>query len=563
MSSIATGFEFIFAFVLMLGVLITVHEFGHFIVAKMCGVRVLKFSVGFGAPIGLGRFRLAWERSGTEYVIGWIPLGGFCKMLGEIPGEDDVVGDYPGESLPAQPAWKKLLIYFAGPAMNLLLPVVLILGSLWMGIDRAAAVIGTVEPSSPAAAAELAPGDRIVALDGEPVRWWDDVDRHVRANPGEQVRLGVERDGQTLERTLRIEAEEGIDRVFRDDKKVGWLGLQHSRQKSVLGFASANTPAAAAGLRPGDRVAEVAGEPVEDWQGFERVYRNAEGTESVPVLVARATGQREDGELEEVDVELTLPSLGSLDALGVIPAVVLVQAVSPDMPAAQSGLEAGDLILAVNGRPIGSFLTFRETVLGSGGRALDIQFARQGETRTVSLQPKKRPSQIEGLDQEEYLIGIQGMNAILRGSVAVDQVRNPIDSLPRAFGMTWDATRLYLRGLEKLIVGDISRKALGGPIEIAKQSHSAFQQGWDTFFNLLMFISINLGVLNLLPIPILDGGQIVLILVESVKRGPLSLRTREFVQQVGLMMLVALMGFAFWNDVSRYWSTFFDWVRGL
>ncbi len=570
LSQLTTGFEFVFAFVLMLGVLITVHEFGHFIVAKMCGVRVLKFSIGFGSPIGIGRFRLAWHRSGTDYVIAWIPLGGFVKLLGENMGDEDEAEaeNDRAHSLDVQPTWKKLAIYFAGPAMNLMLPVVLLLGTLWVGIDRAASVIGTVEPASPAAAAGLEPGDRILALNGEPVEWWEAIDRHVRENPGRDVRFTIERDGQVLERELRIETEEGIDRVFRNDKQIGWLGLQHPRQKAVLGFARDGTRAAAAGLHPGDRVVRVGDLDVEDWPSFERAYRAAAraGASQVPFRVARGGPETEsETELTESETELTVevPVLADLDDLGVIPAVVLVQAVSPDMPAARAGLAAGDLLLSVDGREIGSFMTFRETVLGSGGRPLEIRFVRGGEVGSVMLEPEKQPSQIEGLEQDEYLIGIQGANAILQGSVSLDRVRNPIIALPRAVGMTWDATRLYLRGLEKLITGDISRKALGGPIEIAKQSHSALQKGWDTFLNLLMFISINLGILNLLPIPVLDGGQIVLILVESVKRGPLSLRTREFVQSIGVVLLMALMGFAFWNDVSRYWSTFFEWVRGL
>ena len=566
MSQLATGFQFLFAFVLMLGVLVTVHEFGHFIAAKLCGVRVLKFSIGFGSPIGIGRFRLAWERSGTEYVIAWIPLGGYVKMLGEIPGEEEspeVLADR-AHSLGAQPAWKKLSIFFAGPAMNLLLPVLLLLGTLWVGLDRPASVIGTVEPASPAAAAGLLPGDRIVALDGEPVIWWEDVEGHVRANPGATVGLDLERDGEAFERTLEIATQAGVDRVFRDDKSIGWLGLQHPRQKAVLGLRATDTPASLAGLRVGDRVVAVGEQEVEDWPAFASAYRKAtvaagDPDARVSLRVARVTGIGEDAEEREHTVET--PLLGTPEALGVIPAVVLVQAVSPDMPAARAGLQAGDLLLAVDGRPIGSFLTFRETVLGSGGRTLEIEFGRAGETRTVPLEPKKVPSQVEGLD--EYLIGIQGANAILRGATALDRVRNPVAAVPRAMAMTWDATALYLRGLEKLVAGDISRKAIGGPIEIAKQSHSAFQQGWDQFLSLLMFISINLGILNLLPIPVLDGGQILMTLVETVKRGPLSTQTREFVQQVGVLLIVALMGFAFWNDVSRYWSTFFEWMKGL
>jgi regulator of sigma E protease len=165
--------------------------------------------------------------------------------------------------------------------------------------------------------------------------------------------------------------------------------------------------------------------------------------------------------------------------------------------------------------------------------------------------------------EEVYLIGIRGADATLLGAVATDQVRNPFVAFPRAAVMTVDLTRLFLSGLQKIISGEISRRNIGGPIEIAKQSHRALQAGWDRFVNLLILISINLGILNLLPIPILDGGQALMFTVEGVKRSPLSLRTREIVQQLGLLVLVALMGFAFWNDLSRHWSSFVEWVKGL
>ncbi|MCP5057333.1 MAG: RIP metalloprotease RseP [bacterium] len=564
MSQIATGAEGIFAFILMLGVLVTVHEWGHYIVAKLCGVRVLKFSIGFGSPIGIGRFRMAWTRSGTDYVVAWIPLGGYVKMLGENPGEEDgpEALEDPARSLPAQPMWKKLAIYLAGPAMNLVLPVLLLTGTLWVGIDRQAPVIGTIEPASPAARAGLAAGDRILELNGEPVTWWQDLNEFVREHPGERVELGIQREGTAdFTRSVPIETRPGIDRVFRDDKQVGWLGIQHERQKALIGFSGPEAIAAVSGLRAGDRVVRVGEREVEDWAGFAVAYREAGEVGEIGLRVMRPQGIYL--EAEESPVDVSVPALGSVDALGVAPAVVLVAAVSEEMPAAQAGIEAGDLIVAVDGRPIGSFLTFQETVLGSGGRSLDIQIARAGETRRVSIQPKKVPSQIEGNDQEEYLIGIQGANAALQGAVRQERLRNPFVAIPRATVMTYEVTTLFLRGLRKLITGDISRKAIGGPIEIAKQSHSAFQAGWDRFLQLLMLISINLGILNLLPIPILDGGQALIALVEGVKRGPLSVRTRELVQQVGLILLVALMSFALWNDVSRNWSNFFDWMRGL
>jgi regulator of sigma E protease len=186
-----TAITYVFAFVLMLSVLIFVHELGHFLVARWCGVRVLKFCMGFGPPIGIGRWRLAWKRSGTEYAIAWFPLGGFVKMLGENPDEidDPEVHAHPSEALGSKPLWQKLAIVFAGPAANLALPVGIFAVTLAIGMPRPAPVIGSVEAGSPAAGAGLEPGDRILAVNGASVRWWGDVEELVRAKPGETVTM--------------------------------------------------------------------------------------------------------------------------------------------------------------------------------------------------------------------------------------------------------------------------------------------------------------------------------------------------------------------------------------
>jgi regulator of sigma E protease len=549
--------SFAFAFVAMLGVLIFVHELGHFLVAKACGVRVLKFSLGFGSPIGIGRWRLRWERDGTEYVVAWFPLGGFVKMLGENPDEEDSPETLanPEEAMNHKPIWQRLAIVFAGPAMNLLLPVLVFTLQLGVGIPRGAPVVGTVEPASPGAEAGLVPGDRIVAIDGEPVGWWADVEERFTESGGETLTLEVEHEGETRTVALPVESRPRID-DFGAVADLGWTGLLHPRQRALVGVRDASSPAGRAGLLSGDEVVRVGDVEVEDWRAFAEAYAAASG----PVTLTVQRPGEEAGVAETREV--TVPAEGRLDALGVIPAAVLVAQVSPDSAAADAGLEAGDLIVAVDGEPLGSFGALVDVVRSSDGRELAIDYARDGETRTVAVAPRRQEAKNAlGVPETRWLIGIQSEVAVLPGASTPDVERNPLVAVPRAVGMTADATRNVMLGFKKLITGEVERNNISGPIGIAVIAHKALQAGWEIYLGMLVMISINLGILNLLPIPVLDGGQAVLFMVEGIKRGPLSLRTKEIFQTAGVMALLMLMGFAFWNDISRFWGTFVEFLR--
>ncbi|MDJ0866813.1 MAG: RIP metalloprotease RseP [Myxococcota bacterium] len=554
-----SALSFVFAFVLMLGVLIFVHEFGHFIVAKMCGVKVLKFSLGFGPPIGIGRYRLQFRRGETEYVAAWFPLGGFVKMLGENPDEEDTPETLAeaDRAFNHKPVWQRLAILFAGPGMNLLLPVVIFAVALAVGMPSPEPVIGTVERGSPAAAAGLAPDDRLLTVDGEPVAWWDDVEGAVRAAPGRTLALDVERGGERLAVELPVDARSGLD-PFGNPTEIGWAGLGHARLSAVVGIPDATSPAAGTALRSGDRITAVDGEPVEDWVGFAARYAAGEG--EVELAVERRLGT--DPEAAPETDTVRVPAVGSVDALGVVPATALIAEVSPDSPADRGGLEAGDLIVAVEGEPVGSFASFAELVRSSEGRALAITYARTGERFDVEIAPELREADMGlGIPEERYLIGITARAAAVIGAVGVDQELNPLRSIPRAVAMTADITRTFLGGLKRLVTGEVSRKQVAGPIGIAEIAHNALQRGWFAYLSTLILISINLGILNLLPIPVLDGGQALLVSIEGIKRSPVSLRTREVAQQIGVTVLVMLMGLAFWNDLSRHWLRFIDWVK--
>ncbi|MEE2662842.1 MAG: RIP metalloprotease RseP [Myxococcota bacterium] len=553
--------DYLVAFIPMLGILIFVHELGHFLVAKACGVRILKFSLGFGPAIGFGNFRLRWERGGTEYVIAWIPLGGFVKMLGEnleVQGEEPdaaAIGARPDEFLDAKATWQKLSISFAGPAMNLAFPVAVLVVGLMIGMPRAATRIGTVDIGSPAALAGLEPGDRILAIDGESMRFWDDVEEQIRSTAAGELTITAERNGEPFDAAVSVIARSGLNVLGKTEQR-GWIGVQNQRLQPLVGVPDADSPAALAGLRSGDLVVGVGDEEIGDWNEFVRAVGAGAGA---PLAI-----DIERGADPVQRLELELPAAEGLDGLGIVPATVLITEVSVPSAAHDAGLVPGDLLLEVDGRSIGSFGSFAETVRSSEGRELRLRFARDGELHMVGVAPRlvTRKGELAGIEEELYQIGVRPHVGSLEGEYETEKYSNPIAALPRAVQLTLDITGTFLRGLGMLLTGEVDTNSLTGPIGIAQIARDSLDRGWWAYFGMMMLISINLGILNLLPIPVLDGGQALIYIVEGVKRSPISLRSRELVQSFGLAVLVMLMGLALWNDLARNWSVFVDWLTG-
>jgi len=321
---------------------------------------------------------------------------------------------------------------------------------------------------------------------------------------------------------------------------------------------------ATVGLRSGDRIVSIDGREIVTWGELVEANEAARG-ETATWSILRAP---EKPGAEPIEAEVNVPTGLELEALGLVPATILVSAVPPDLPAAAAGLEPGDLILAVDGKPVGSFHSFQNTVRTSGGRTLSITYARTGELATAVIAPKEGkvqgPLGIDGMEETVYLIGIHHRYVPTRpGEAGVDIERNPIIAVPRAFGMTVDMSARFLEGLGKLFTGKVGTDKLSGPIGIAEIARKSLDIGFQAYMYTLILISINLGILNLLPIPILDGGQVLIYSIEGIKRAPISLRSREIVTQIGFMMLVFLMALAFWNDLSRKWESFIEWLSAL
>jgi regulator of sigma E protease len=380
-------------------------------------------------------------------------------------------------------------------------------------------------------------GDVVLAIDGRP---FTGGDLAVAAEGPERLVVHVLRGGKEF--VLEQPADAAARRALAEHVAL-------DADASLMLAPTEGGPAAAAGVRTGDRVVAVDGEPAEEWFAFQAKYAAAQ--RDAVLRVVRGEPPTES--------EVRVPALGSTDALGVSTAVVVAQ-VEADSPAAKAGILPGDVLVAIDGRAVGSFQTFQDAVRGSEGRTLAIALTRDGAAKEVRVAPEKKRTEVvpgSGYFEDIYRVGVAGTFGLAPGATEIERVRNPLVALPRAVQLTANEMQRFFAGLRHIVSGRIGRDAIGGPIEIARQSKVAWDLGWPYFVQLFVLISINLGILNLLPIPVLDGGQAVIYTLEAVLRDRFTLRAREIAQTVGLALLMTLMVFALYNDITKHVVGFF------
>ena len=434
------------AFLLTLGVLVTIHELGHFVVARWSGVRILRFSVGFGKPI-LSRY----DRHGTEFALAAIPLGGYVRMLDERDA-DAAVEVKPGDiTYTMLGVWWRLAIAVAGPLANFVLAAAVYWCLAVAGTVNLVPMVGKLEETGAARAAGLAEYREIVAVDGQPVQTWQEIVMAL------SDRLG---DSGTIELGVRVFGADG---------------------------------------------AETVAVPVQDW--------------------LRGVAD---------------PDL--LGALGLAPAhLALVGLVQPDGAASRGGVREWDRIAAIDGVPVENWSDMVEEIRAAPGRSTQWTLVRQGVTLNLPVTPERRESE----DGSAY--GFVGIGW------ATNQVRfGPLQAIPRSIEETRSKTVLMLSHLKKMFVGDVSVRNLGGPITIAKVAGDSAQVGWRAYMGILALLSISLGVLNLLPIPMLDGGHVVYCLAELVGRRPVPERVQLVGAQVGLLVVGGIIVLVLINDIARF-----------
>ncbi len=444
------GVSEVAGFIVAIGVLIFIHELGHFLTAKGVGVGVERFSLGFGPRL--------WgvKRGETDYRVSAVPLGGYVKMIGEDPKEGEALPEaLRARSFAHKPLWARFLIVFAGPGSNFVLAAfIFTLVFAFVGRQTLPAVAGRVLSGGPAQTAGFRTGDQITAVDRAPVKAWDEVRERVSQSGGRPLVFEVRRGGEALSLTVTPRRE---------------------RFKNLLG------------------------DETEEW---------------------------------EIGVAPYLPpQLGE---------------VRQGDPAAKAGLRAGDVIRTVDGEPVEVWDDLAERIHRSAGRALALTVDRGGQTMTIQVIPQATRQETPlGEGEVVGLIGISPAASFL-------YIRsNPILAMGEGVARTWEITALTGLSLWKLVTRRIPASNIGGPIRIAQESGQQARQGFVPYAFFVAVISINLGLLNLLPVPVLDGGHIFFFAVEAVLGKPVGLRTREIAHQVGFVLLLLLMVFAMYNDLIR------------
>ncbi|MCA9594332.1 MAG: RIP metalloprotease RseP [Myxococcales bacterium] len=551
-------------FVILVSSLIFVHELGHFAFAKIFGVKVLTFSLGFGPKI----LRLRGRE--TEYCISLLPLGGYVKML-EASKTDIVLPEDKNRTFESLPIYKRIIVVLAGPMMNLVFPVLLYFSVFVTDGPFLPPTVGVVLPGHPAAG-KLFPGDRIMAVNGQDVGTFDELKRIVSKNPSKPVRFTVFRDNKQVE--VEVTAEETVERRELDIvERVGTVGIQPSAPAAVIGIANTDSPAFRAGLRSFDVITHVAGQPVRRFMDLDRALSENRGetvpvTYLRPVTVPEALGGLANMAVFESGVVALTPDASGTDlssSTGIELADLYAAVVPEDSYLHKAGLRPGDKILRLDDEPVPAWSTFRERVLAAPDRPhrIDYLAAREGRERSGTFQMRREDFTDEhGQTFARYVLRVQHWIP-LAPEKQVDHPTPVRYAMEKAIEETVDVTRFVMIGIVRLAQGRISLKSLSGPITIYEVAGEEGRKGPDFFVWVMALISINLGLVNLLPIPVLDGGHLMFFAIEAVLRRPLPLRVREIAHLVGMMILVGLMALAFKNDVERRWDVIVGQLREL
>ncbi len=579
-------------FVLFVSSLIFIHELGHFAFAKLFGVKVLTFSIGFGPKL----VRVRGKE--TEYCIALLPFGGFVKMLEEGKADTAILPEERHRTFEAQKLWKRVVIVLAGPAMNIVFPIALYTSVYLDDREFLPPTVGVVFPGKPADG-KLFAGDVVVAIDGVKVTSFPDVQKAFAKRAGMPLRVQVERDGKIVD--VPVTPSEEVEVVEPSElelyEHVGRVGIAPSFALPVIGIPRTDSPAWRAGLRTFDRITAVNGRKVDTFVDLVKVLSTNRGDNVVLTYVRPQPAPRALGGLADMAVlETGIASLaprppdeGStsrdadpaarerdvLERTGIENAEMYVAFVPEGSSEWRAGLRAGDRITHLDGVPArmwkvdrrGGHVLDDTTLVGmllrEPNRMRELVWTRDGERMSGTFQLRKERWDDElGQNYERYVF--RSTHWAPRASPKLVPNPHPVlYAVQHGVEETANAIKFIVVGFVRIVQGRVSLATVSGPITLYDVAGDAGAKGTTYFVWAMAVTSVNLGLINLLPIPVLDGGHLMLFLVEWVRRKPVSLRTRELASLVGMSVLVLLMLVAFKNDVTRKWDVIRLQVREL
>jgi len=553
--------EYVFGIVILLGVLVFFHELGHFLVAKAFNVKVEVFSLGFGP-------KLIKKKVGeTEYCISLIPLGGYVKLFGEDPTRT-LTGRDAKRSFSNQNVWKRIAIAAAGPGFNIIFAIGVYFVIEVGGLEKLIVpYLADVAPDSQAWSAGLRPGDKILTVNQKEVFGWQKgVLSEIAKHPGKRIPITYLRKGEQYATTVDLGTEKRWS-MLCEKEDVGVLaGASVRAAAAVIGVTDPKSLAAKMGFKTGDRIVSLNGVEIDYWHQLKDYLQNiAQSDLNFKVLRIDAP----------VDIRASLPPeyfmlTGDQKQrfLGMYSYEFFVRSPFSEATAGhEAGLKVGDRLIELNGDPLKNWEEFREKVqtYGRDPGHFKLTYDRGGEITTVRVSPKSVKGQFHPCEKEDdvYQIGIMlDMNNIYPPLQLVPyQQKNPFKAVYSATGKTFFMTTLIIKSVVAMFQGRVSVKSMGGPILIGKVAGDYLKQGILPFLALMAAISVNLAILNLLPIPVLDGGHLFFFFYEVIFRRRLSERVMEYANRAGLVFILCLVVLSFYNDISRYWSGIVSFFR--
>lgn len=552
-SLIQNGFSSIAPFFILLGLLIFVHELGHFAVAKFFKVKVEVFSLGFGKKI------FQFKKGDTTYCISLIPLGGYVKMFGDDPTME-VSEEEKKVAFLHKPVMQRIAIVLAGPLMNLFFAVLLYFMIGLIGIQVPGTQIGDIKSESIAYQSGFRSGDKILSVikDNIPlnVQYWEQVEDVIQNSADQNLTFKVERENKThtVESTPKL-AEN--DFIFTTQRQVGKIeGLEITSKAPVVGYSDQNSLAAKFGFYNLSIIEEINGKNIEYFRNIETIFANEMATkEKVEIKIKEFIYELDKAQSKTITFTKTDSNTTNFfNTFGFESTELFLIKVTDDSPAQKAGLLYGDKILEINNQKISEWKQIVESIKSykGDGSPISIKVMRSGQEADLNVIPKMTElSTAQGQEDKRFTIGIIPALSQSPPPLIKKVYTNPLASLGFGVEKSWDATKLIAIGIVRLIQGEVSSKNVGGVISIGVVASKSFKVGITTFLNTMALISINLFLLNLLPVPVLDGGHLVFFGIEALRGAPLSMRKMEIAQQIGLALLLGLMVFALFNDVSN------------